>query len=401
MPGRTDSEVGGDALGDDVSDDAQAMPSDTATADPISSDAEVGAISRTPRRGADKAASSTGSQRSSRRDQRAASSAKNDRVSRKKTVVSVALTPAQLKQRAAARRFGRNLAIGIVLLMVGAVALWWFVLRIDKVEADAIGRLASVNANVSTITQNLRNKNAAAAQIAYDEAQKTLEGLDPQQRVELAAKKSEVLETLKTLNEEIEHVRRDERVAGNRQRLLDQFAKLLDPTTDLDKLEGDAKKFLDNPVTADGARSEAFATDYAGEANAVKVQMQNLASERVRRLAASTTDPVSQVQGATENLVKQEKFGEALAMIDETARKFPDAKLEPVRGYVTEAAAQQWTAVEGFIAAKLADVNAIGSTIAARKSAVAQAQARLKSVIDTFGIESYVSQAKALLAKFP
>ena len=134
--------------------------------------------------------------------------------------------------------------------------------------------------------------------------------------------------------------------------------------------------------------------------NDIQIRLASIVSERGRRDQANTTGVVQKVQLEVEALVKAEKFAEATALIDTNTDRFPRADFSRVRTFVNDSAKSAWTSVSGYVETRYADYAAPGITPSVRQQALEAARARLDKVISTWGIDSYVSQAKELRAKY-
>jgi hypothetical protein len=356
------------------------------------------AASSARNRGASSARNSGVSGRSSRR-----MSATSDKKSSRRP----SLTPEEAKARRRALLSAFKLALGLIILVGGVFAVCWFVIRDDKPIQQARAVLNDIDTvNIKSIDTALDHQRPEDAEKWLVEARKKIEDTPefsnqkspPDLLAAVAAKK----EDLAQREQRIARVKRDVRVSNNLDSLLAQFVKINQPETDLDKLEADAKAFLDNPVEwPNGSHNEDYIKTYSTEVNRIQTRMASIESQRNQRKVDETTTPVEHARETAKGLAAQEKYHEALAMIDDYAAKNPKADFSQVRSWIEDEAQKHWVATKSVVENLYKDVDAIGSSAATKKEALEQARAKLKSVIDNYGIDQYVSEAKALYAKYP
>lgn len=343
---------------------------------------------------------------------RSASSAKNSRGSRsskrmsatsdKKSSRRAALTPEEKALRRRGLVAALKLALGLIVLVGGGFAVWWFLVRDNPKLQQAKAVVSDIRSDgYSTIDKALELKEPDKAAAAIEAAKKKLEAAPEQQRPEVAAMSEQVKAELAERETRLQRVRRDVAVDANLRTLQQQFARLMEPETDLAELDKQARAFADNPVNPGGSRSEDYRSQYSPAVNQIETKLSAIESERTRRKLEAETTPVEQARGKAKGLVEQGKYHEALATIDEAARKFPQANFTALRAWVEEDAQKNWAATKSVVLNLYADYDAIGSAQATRKEALEKAQARLKYVIENNGIDQYVAEAKELLAKYP
>lgn len=310
------------------------------------------------------------------------------------------------EERAARRRqlmSAIKLALGLIILVGGGFAVYWFGIRPDPRTQQGLAILDQIHsAYLPQADSAIDNQKPEDADKAVNAAQLALDDIRKLDRPQLIPQVEAVKEALADRQTRIAKVKRDQRVQANLHAVLDLFAHLTDPDTDLDKLTTAAKAFLDNPVDwPTGSHSEDYLQQYATEVNRIAVKMASIEDERGRRKANETTVPVEAAQKAARTLTAQGKYQEALATIDEAARKFPSADFTAIRAWVNDDAQKQWESTAAVVNNLYADFEAIGSSDAVRKDALDKARAKLHFVIDNYGIATYVDQAKQLLAKHP
>ena len=298
------------------------------------------------------------------------------------------LTPEEQAKRRAATKAVLGIIVGVAVAVLVVAVLVLVVFKKDPALEDGQSKLAQVRSSLSTLDTRME----------FDEARKVLASVPdlPQ----LAKSKSELAQELADLETAVAAKEREARVADNRKVLVAQLAKLTDAETDLDKLEIDCLAFVKNPVDPDGAPNASHVTEFQAAVNDIQVRLASIASERSRRDQANTTGAVQRVQLEVEALVKAERFAEANALIDSNELRFPKANFGRVRSFVKDSAKSAWTSVTGYVETRYADYTAPGITLSVRQQALEDARVRLDKVISTWGIDSYVSQAKELRAKY-
>ncbi len=311
------------------------------------------------------------------------------------------------EERAARRRSlmtALKLALGLVILVGGGFALWWFAIRDDPQTAQGKKDISDImNQDIPRAQSAIKNQKPDDAESALTVAEHRIDHISTLQRQELARTVEDLKAQIADLHTQITKVKHDLAVQANLAAVLDQFAHLTDPATDLDKLETAAKAFLDNPVDwPNGAHSEDFISTYAAEVNRIAVRMATIEEERTRRKLNETTVPIENAQKEAKNEIAAGKYQAALGTIDEASRKFPNADFSQLRAWVQDDAKKTWESTkEQVVKVYYADYEAIGSSSATKKDALDKARAKLHWVIDNFGIDDYVNEAKQLLAKYP
>lgn len=298
------------------------------------------------------------------------------------------LTPEEQAKRRAATKTMLGIIAGVAVVVIVVAVLVLVVFKKDPALEDGQSKLAQVRSSLSTLDTRLE----------FDETKKVLSSVPD--LADLAKSKFELAKQLADLETAVAAKEREARVADNRKTLVAQLAKLTDAETDLDKLETDCLAFVKNPVDPNGAPNVSYVTEFQAAVNDIQVRLASIVSERGRRDQANTTGAVQRVQLEVEALVKAEKFAEAITRIDTSTGKFPKADFGRVRTFVNDSAKSAWTSVARYVETRYADYTAPGITPSVRQKALEDARVRLDKVISTWGIDSYVSQAKDLRAKY-
>jgi hypothetical protein len=356
---------------------------------------------RAPSSARGKAAGRSSASRASGRSSRRIA-ATSDKKSARRVV-----SPEESRARRRALLSALKLALGLIILVGGSFAVYWFLIRDDPRVLKAKAVLSDIDTmHIRYIDTALDHQKPDEAEKSLIEARKKLEDTpefgDPKLVEVLGPPTTAAKDRLAEREKRIARVKRDVRVIGNLDTLLGQFAHLNEPETNLDTLEADAKAFLDNPVEwPKGSHNEDYIKTYSTEVNRIATRMSSIQSERTRRLADDTTKPVENVRTLAKGLIAQEKYHEALAAVDDAAAKHPNANFAEVRAWIEDDAEKNWVADKSVVENLYKDVDAIGSSAATRKEALEKARARLHHVIDNYGIDKYIEQAKALLAQYP
>lgn len=362
-------------------------------------DAPVADSGRSARRGA--AASRRNSVRGKAQSERAPRASKRamtpeERAERKRTVKTVLLT------------------LLLILLLggagVGAYFLLWFKPERVRVAEDT---LTTANTDIRAIESYIANRQPAAAKTAYDHALAVLTGSaelgfaeqNPPQSDKLSSPKlAGFAYELRTqlqdqLKPRIERCERDLKAEENHRAMMTRFAAIPRLTdAELDALEKDAIKFMDNPVEPEaGAGNVQYAADYQLFVTEAKVAMPKIAGERKKRLEAITTVPARQAMQDAHRLVQDRRFKDALAAIDETKRKNPEADITKVREFVEQSAKLAWERSLHDAEEHYKTFQASGTTAEQRPIEIEQARKLMREVIEKFGMDEYVSQAQQKL----
>lgn len=363
--------------------------------------------------------STTGSRRSraaaGRSSRRAAASSARASSSNKRSSRREA-TP----QERAARRASLLLVVKILLGVIAGGALafgvWWLFMRVDPRVNVATQTLAEVDGLIRSIDNDITLKAAAEAETKRKQA---LELLDksaelgfasatpdandpklagPAYALRANAQKEQLIKGIKA---RVERVERDTRVVTNLRQVQSGFG-LIQSLTDaeLTNFEKDANNFMDNPVMPAAGRVEQYVNEYKSEISTVKTQLMRIDQEKTRRLAEITDLPVQQARGQSAVLVQQEKFQEALSLIDELQRTYEGANFTGVRQYVTDAAKQSWEAAAAMANENYTTYQAPGTTKDMAEASLKAARLRMEQVVERFGMDEYVSKAKAALERY-
>jgi hypothetical protein len=340
------------------------------------------------------------------------------RGSLKKSSRRTAISPEEAAKRRAARMLVVKLLLGVTVGIGAAVALWWFVFRVDEKELLARQKLSYATSLVLNIETSLKIQDPKGAETNRQEAIDALNipelgfakpNPNPEDpllaSVQLATQAAELNDRLEgPLKDAVAKVERDLKVAGNKRAVLSGFGRLSGETAfsdpELVTFERQVQDFLDNPVLPGAGAKEEYQSEYSNEIKEVKFEVMKIEQEKSRRESAITDIPVREARGKSAILVKQAKFQEALAAVDEMQRQYQNADFAGVRQYIRDAARLAWDATSASAAEHWTTWKSPGTTPALAKTAKEAARELMQGVIDNYGIPEYVDQAKAKLNEY-
>ena len=348
--------------------------------------------------------------RSSRRAAAGSSRASSKRSARR------AATPEERAARLTALLLVAKLLVGVVAGGALAFGVWWLFMRVDPRVSVASQTLAEVDGLIRSIDNDITLKAAAEAETKRKAA---LELLDKSAELGYASATPDINhpklaslpyaqqaserkdQLIKRIKERVERVERDGRVVANLRQVQSGFGRLATLSdAELTNFEKDTVNFMDNPVMPAAGRVEQYVLEYKSELSTVKVQMMKIEQEKARRLATITDLPVQQARSQAAVLVQQEKFQEALSLIDELQRKYETADFAGVRQYVTDAAKQSWETAVAMANENYTTYQAAGTTKDMAEASLKAARTRMEQVAERFGIDDYVGKAKEALSRY-
>ena len=301
-------------------------------------------------------------------------------------------------------------------LFIGSVgAGWYFFLRENPLAREAQMLLVEGDAKLLMIAKSLDNRQPAKARESFNEGLKLLavpmlgnakEPIDEHDAalasVGQASKAVELVKKIRATETRVDKVERDLKEESNHRTVMAGFSKLSDLNeADLVELEKNAGLFLKNPVEPPLGDRDEYMRDYPTLIQEVQAQMFRIEQEKDRREESITSDQVRLAHGEVKALVKQEQFKDALTKLDEYKAKYATANFDSLRSFVEEAGKKAWESAEKYANSRYIDYKAPGIPKAIGDQALKDARARLQQVVDRFGIDEYVGQAKALLEKYP
>ena len=273
--------------------------------------------------------------------------------------------------------------------------------------------LAEAGRQYELAKTSLSNRRGADARKAYEAALKALTGTPqlggavatpPQEKPvvrDLAVRAFDLRSEVEKLNERIGETQEENAAQSHLAALKARFASLSDPVTDLDVLEKEILAYMENPVDPKAGASPAKAQTFSRLVSEAKLRLASIATERDRRTSETSAVPLRLAAVQVDGLVQQERFGEALAKLEEMAGKNSGADFAPLRAQVEDAAEKSWRSAKTKVDNHLADWKSPGATEGQRKAALVAAKDRLNKVIERFGIPTYVDQARTALTPLP
>jgi hypothetical protein len=170
---------------------------------------------------------------------------------------------------------------------------------------------------------------------------------------------------------------------------------------DLDRLEQLIKGYRLNPLDPElGDASPVAQEEYSTLIARLTGKEQDVIQARKHRIEARTTAIQSQVNSAVNNLLGQERYQAALEHIDAEAKKWPEAALGAERDRVLETAKGRWDVAKKNAESKYADGTSATNNAKKRESSLKAAVDGMDNVINKYGIDEYVGEARELKRKY-
>ncbi|MBA3700173.1 MAG: hypothetical protein H0W78_15090 [Planctomycetes bacterium] len=325
------------------------------------------------------------------------------------------LTPEeQIARRKAVKSFF-VLMLCLVLFLGAIGAGWFFFLREDEGVKKAQAVVSEGENKYRMIETTLKNRQPREARAAFNDGLKVIavpelgnakEPIDEHDPLlvskQLAYKAIEIGKKIRETEPRIDKLERDIKAEANHRQVMEGFrtiADLSEPALiEHEKLTG---LFIANPVEPPAGGRDEYVADYAGMVQEVKSQMNRIDQEKDRRLAAITSDQEKLAHGEVKALVKQEQFKAALDKLGEYKDKFEQGNFAHLRSFVEDSAKQAWESAQKYADSRYTDYKAPGIPKTIGEQALRDARTRLQQVVDRFGMDEYISQAKALLDKYP
>lgn len=321
--------------------------------------------------------------------------------------------PADPGARAASQKTVIKIALGVLVALVLATAVIILTTRTSDDRRKGAEALAAADEQAKLVDSALVRKRGDLAQAAYDAALKALTAT-PQLGGAVAAppETSPVVKDLAlrahALRQEVERrlprleeVKNENAATANLTALRARLGALGNAATDIDALEKDVLAFCDNPVDPSAGPSAAHAATFATLVAELRLRLKAIADEHDRRKSLATVTPVREAEAEIQGLITAERFGEALARLDALATQHKLADFTPLRTRVNDGASRAWAGAKLLVETRTADWKAPGSTESQRAAALAAIKERLDQVIERFGIETYVGEARSMRSALP
>ena len=273
--------------------------------------------------------------------------------------------------------------------------------------------LAEASRQLDLVKAALSNRRGVDARKAYEAALKQLTATPelggavatpaeekPVVR-DLAFRAFELRGEVERINPRIIEVQDENAAESHLATLKGRFAALNDPATDLDALEKAVIAYCENPVDPASGPSPAHAQTFSRLAGEARLRLASISTERDRRKGEASVTPLRLAAVECDGLIQQERFGEALAMLEAMAARHAGADFAQLRAQVEDSAAKAWSSAKAKVDNHLADWKSPGATEGQRKAALAAAKERLNQVVERFGLATYVDEARAALTPLP
>lgn len=305
-------------------------------------------------------------------------------------------------QRAEAKRLITGLGIALVAVTaIGIVAT--YLLRPDEATMLAMQVLREGESRLTIVphaiamhrTEDARQK-VTATRKEIDILVINREGL--QQRREALRKRCDQLLT------EIDLIDIDRRFIDRHGDLATRFGHLGEmDCIRLDALDRDAEAFIREPVPASAELQPHAvpAVKYTALINDIRIRKEGIPQARRHLVEVVQNDPVTKARNDIERLVQEERFQEALDMINEIRKAYPKADVKAQEKHVHDAAQQKWETVQMFVNNRLQDASAPETPAAQHRQALMDARRRLDEVVARFGMPIFLDKAQAQISRLP
>jgi hypothetical protein len=303
--------------------------------------------------------------------------------------------------------------LGLLLAVVAVAGIVLLVSHESPDRRQATEALAEAGRQAEVARTAMVNRRGGEARTAYDLAFAALTKtpqlggaipMPPEEKgvvKDLALQAAALRSEIEPLLARISAIEAENGAEANMAGLKARCSTIGDEKTDLDQLERDLRAFIENPVDPRSGPSPSNAATFSRLVADANLRLPAIATERERRRNARVVAPVSLAGGEVDGLIQQDRFGDALALLDERAKKHPDADFNPLRNRVEDAAAKAWRSAKAQFDNRLADWKSPGATEGQRKTGLNSAKERMNLVIQHFGMPQYVDQARALLTPLP
>ena len=377
---------------------------------------ETGRRSRRGSRAGSRVGSSVGSasgRRSARMSSRRSSAGGSGRRSGKRSA-RTELTPEEIEAKRKARKSLLNLLIGLLLLGAAGFGIFW-ALKPNPLAAKADAELRTAKEQLDAMSTALSNLDPDRAQEIYDQVNNALRTPlfanggdkinedDPKLASAMHARRAKaMLEEFDETYARIDRVRERVLVENNLKMIshkLNNIDKLSD--NELDELGRLIDGFRDNPLDPQlGDPSPIAQEEYTTLISRLTGKEQEVTAEKKRREDRRTTFVEKEVNSKVDKLMNQERFQNALDHIDEMSKNNPDAALSPIRDRVVATARNKWDVTRKNAEGKYADGTSATNNNETRVKSLKAAVEDMEKVIDKFGIEDYVREARELKTKY-
>lgn len=251
---------------------------------------------------------------------------------------------------------------------------------------------------LSAAETGMRDRDPEAVKAALERAAAALHPV-PKDDPELVARCKEQQDKAIAFTLRLDELRQDQLVELRGRDLAARIAKVGDPASDPAKLLADIDAYLANPLDPGLGKRPDLEARYRIATNEVRTRRAQVDAEITRRQGAATDVPVREARLRCDALIRDERFQQAIEMLNEAAAKHPQADFGPLKVAVMDAAEAAWKQVTVLVDNRLADAANPTMSVPERARTKESARARVQGVIDTWGLPRYVEQARTLLAR--
>ncbi len=327
------------------------------------------------------------------------------------------LTPEEIEAKRKGRKALLNLFLGLILLGGVGYGIFWG-LQPNPLHAQAEGKLNSAKQSLTDMENALNALDPKKAQTLYDQAGELLRvelfGYvngefkinedDPRLASPVHAKRAHsLLEKFDEQFAKIDRVEKRVKAEDNLKMIMNKLNNMKDLKTDeeLDHLERLIKGYRENPLDPElGDSSPIAQEEYSTLIARLTGKEQDVIQERKHRIEERTVAIQNKVNSKVSNLLGQERFQAALDHIEEQSKKWPEAQLDAERDRVNTTAKEKWDVAKKNAASKYADGISSTNNFEGRKKALKAAIDGMANVVDKYGIDDYVREAKELKTKY-
>lgn len=343
---------------------------------------------------------------------RASTRGRQSAATKAKPAASARLAPSSRRLAVSSRRAYLWIIAVIIVVAATVAGIIVFAGGGSPERQHAVTALSEASRQIALARGSVANRQGAQARAAYEAALRELSTsplLEETAKIppgtktfpELSNRAAGIRAEAGNLLAAIRQAEADGAAEANLTALRTRLGRISDAATDLDKLEHDLTAYCQNPVDPSAAADSTAVETYSRLVSEAKLRQSDIVRERERRYVERRVIPVTQVRLKTEGLITDERFGEALTVIEQAHAAHPEADFAPVQQAVNDDAAKAWRSAKAYVDTRLADAKASGTTENQRRASYNAARDRLNQVINRFGLETYVSQAKAILATLP
>ncbi|TVR46042.1 MAG: hypothetical protein EA402_03170 [Planctomycetota bacterium] len=360
--------------------------------------------------------------RSARSERLAGASERKKAAKSQRKQVRQDLTPEEIEARRQARRSGLLLTLLMIAILGAGFGFYHFFLRTPPLVNEALAHLRQAQSQQQTLNLLINTGDDRAAEALIEEvvAQHLAIEMfgfasspnpDPNNpnlvRADLAQNAFQLKEAFERRLPDIQRIRENRLARFHHDQLLARLSNLgPDREPDLAALRAAVDAFMDNPAYPESGPNLTLAARYRTQfVLPVRNRAIEIERERARRISAGTTDVVASANQETDLLMREGSYGAALQLVDDLARRHPQANLRPVREKVLTSARAAWESDRNRATNEIRIANDPGSSASDREAARERARSILHRVVSRFGegvagIDPFVQEARRMQQEF-